>query len=90
MKYIAFFLIIMPLIASAFTQEDYFSWEARLFDGRVINAEKDVETIYFNEESIDAIDLFSGELVELDEIESLWLLEGEMASLAAMGVDGGG
>ena len=90
MKYIAFFLITIPLIASAFTQEDHFSWEARLFDGRVINAEKDVEAIYFNEERIDAIDLFSGELVELDEIESLWLLEGEMASLAFRGVDGGG
>ena len=53
-------------------------------------AEKDVEAIYFNEERIDAIDLFSGELVELDEIESLWLLEGGMASLVFRGVDGRG
>ena len=62
MKSLIVLLMAIPLMAMAYYQNDSISWKATLFDGRVINLEKDVEIIYLHEGSIDAFGLFNREV----------------------------
>lgn len=70
----------------------------KLYDGRRIDIKKEVENLYTFNSKIDYLELFTGEIVDRTDIQSLQFVSQPITSaiinetmfLAKLGVDGGG
>ncbi|HAZ13265.1 MAG: hypothetical protein A2X86_00445 [Bdellovibrionales bacterium GWA2_49_15] len=99
MKKMIFTFVTTALLASSSFAQDLSNTtielsktikEAKLFDGRKVDFQKEVEKLHLFDNKIDFLELRSGEIVDRTDIRSIQLLDSHRMILKATGVDGGG